>query len=324
MKKLFNLTALTAAAFLALFVAVSCASTATEGDSTPLGETAPPLVLAPPPPPPPPALPPPPPPPPPAQDIPPDTSAPIITVTTSPSLFSPDGDGYNDYLVVGIDVISPSEIYSWHIEIREPNPPYNLFSSWDGLGMPPSELLWDGYSTDGELVQSAMQYHFSIRVTNVYNNFTVYQGTIWIDVLVIREGDILRVIVPAIIFAANRGDFAGLDEDIIENNDRILTRVAEVLNHFDTYSVLIEGHANPTTPPGTAARTNEERGTARDIGLQPLSEERARAVQEYLVRLGVERERLSYVGMGGTRTVVEYEDRDNWWKNRRVEFILVR
>jgi outer membrane protein OmpA-like peptidoglycan-associated protein len=38
----------------------------------------------------------------------------------------------------------------------------------------------------------------------------------------------------------------------------------------------------------------------------------------------VNRNRLSAIGMGGKRPVVRYEDHDNWWKNRRVEFILIK
>jgi outer membrane protein OmpA-like peptidoglycan-associated protein len=45
-------------------------------------------------------------------------------------------------------------------------------------------------------------------------------------------------------------------------------------------------------------------------------------VLNYLVGLEVDPERLTAVGMGGTRILVEFTDRDNWWKNRRVEFIL--
>jgi outer membrane protein OmpA-like peptidoglycan-associated protein len=30
------------------------------------------------------------------------------------------------------------------------------------------------------------------------------------------------------------------------------------------------------------------------------------------------------VGRGGTQPVVKWEDRVDWWKNRRVEFILVK
>jgi outer membrane protein OmpA-like peptidoglycan-associated protein len=47
-------------------------------------------------------------------------------------------------------------------------------------------------------------------------------------------------------------------------------------------------------------------------------------VMNKLIEFGVARSRLSSVGMGGTRTVVDPGDRDNTWKNRRVEFILIK
>ena len=39
---------------------------------------------------------------------------------------------------------------------------------------------------------------------------------------------------------------------------------------------------------------------------------------------GVNSSRLSTVGRGGTQPVVPRSDRNNWWKNRRVEFILIK
>jgi len=218
-------------------------------------------------------------------------------------------------------------IHGWHIQIREPHPPFLLFSEWHGDGCPSEEeIIWDGLSATGELVQSATDYHFGISIVDIFGNTAETRGTISIDVLVHREeGDVLRVIVPSIVFAPNTGEFIeGLNSEISANNAFILNRIAEVLQRFDTYRVKVEGHANPTTPPNTRARTDEERGTRREIGLQPLSEERARAVMRYLISRGVEAERLSAVGMGGTRTVADFTDRDNWWKNRRVEFILER
>jgi outer membrane protein OmpA-like peptidoglycan-associated protein len=53
-----------------------------------------------------------------------------------------------------------------------------------------------------------------------------------------------------------------------------------------------------------------------------LSEQRAQAVVGILVQNGVSRSRLSAIGRGGTRALVNYQDQDNRWKNRRVEFIL--
>jgi outer membrane protein OmpA-like peptidoglycan-associated protein len=138
-----------------------------------------------------------------------------------------------------------------------------------------------------------------------------------------EEKGLLRIIVPSIIFAPDTGELdKGLPPDIAASNDRILKRIADVLNYFGTYRVKIEGHANPVYPPNSRRRADEERGTARILGLQPLSEKRAKAVVEYLVSLGVDRSRLSAIGMGGKRVRVNFADRNNWWKNRRVEFIL--
>jgi outer membrane protein OmpA-like peptidoglycan-associated protein len=250
-------------------------------------------------------------------------SPPVITISLSPQPFSPDGDGVDDELTVNLDVVSASEVRTWHIEIREPVAPYNLFSEWRGEGMPPETLVWDGLSSDGELVQSASDYNFALMVSNMYDH-SIYQGKIKVDVLVRREGDILRVIVPSIVFAPNSAEFIkGLDTEIAENNEMILQRIAEVLNRFPTYTIEVEGHANPTTPVGNQRNTEETKGLYRgDIGLQPLSENRAKAVVSYLSSHGVDASRLLPKGVGGTRTVVDYTDKDNVWKNRRVEFIL--
>jgi len=287
--------------------------------------------------------PPPPPPPPPEEEPeevpepeeePPDTSPPEISVVISPQPFSPDGDGVDDILHVKIKVESASPVQNWHIEIHEPEPPYLTFSEWSGDGMPPESLTWDGLSNEGELVQSASDYQFVLTVTNQYDTGT-YKGPIAVDVLVKREGEVLKVIVPSIVFAPNSAEFIkGLAPAVAENNDKILRRIAEVLNKFNTYRVRVEGHANPTTAPGTKARASEENGTKTVKGLKPLSEERAKAVVNYLVNLGVDRNRLTPEGVGSARTIVGYfkEDekgkptkklnKDNWWKNRRVEFIL--
>jgi len=120
-----------------------------------------------------------------------------------------------------------------------------------------------------------------------------------------------------IAFAPNIGTFAGLTHGERTTNERILRLVAEALMRIDGHVVLhLEGHANPTTPPNTALRAEENHV------LQSLSEQRARTVLEYLVGLGVDRSRLSAVGMGAAGIIVQYEDRDNWQRNRRVEFVV--
>ena len=61
------------------------------------------------------------------------------------------------------------------------------------------------------------------------------------------------------------------------------------------------------------------------IDLHGLTRQEAEIrVRDFLIRNGVDGSRLSTVGMGGTKPVVERADRENWWKNRRVEFILIK
>jgi len=325
MKRVIALTLIILAAFLAVSIITACKT------SPPAVEEPEEAVVPPPEPPPPPE----PEPVPEPEEEPPDTSPPELSVILSPQPFSPDGDGVDDILNVRIKVQSASPVQNWRIEIREPEPPYLLFSEWSGDGSPPASLTWDGLSHEGELVQSASDYQFVLTVTNQYDTGT-YKGPISVDVLVRREdGDVLRVIVPSIVFAPNSADFIkGVTPAQAENNDKILRRIAEVLNKYNTYRVKVEGHANPTTAPGTKARANEENGTKNVKGLKPLSDERAKTVVDYLVNLGVQRERLTPIGLGSARTIVGYfkEDdkgkptkalnKDNWWKNRRVEFIL--
>ena len=295
------------------FIIASCGSTPPPAQPAVPEPSAPaPQPPAPAPAPPPPA---PPAPPPPAPQ---PSGPPQISVSLSPRYFSPDGDGVDDQLYVSINLRGETPIAEWKIEITEPEPPYLLFSEWSGKGNPPAQIVWDGRSTKGELVQSAMDYPFTVTATNILGLSSTYKGVIETDVLVIREGNQLRVQVPSIVFGSNSGGFTGLDGNTISNNDAILRRVALVLNKFGTYKVTVEGHANSTATTESARRLEQERE------LQPLSQQRAQYVMDYLDRLGVSRSRLTAVGIGGARPLAPYSDRDNWWKNRRVEFILVK
>ena len=121
-----------------------------------------------------------------------------------------------------------------------------------------------------------------------------------------------------VFFAPNIGDFGGISTATKRDNDAVLRLVTDYLKANPGASVRIEGHANPTTPPGTRERTAENPELLR------LSEQRARTVMDALVSMGVDRSRLSIVGFGGSRIVVVFEDRANWHQNRRVEFVTGR
>jgi hypothetical protein len=244
--------------------------------------------------------------------------APELDVSLSTRFFSPDGDGVDDQLFITVNCRDESPIAEWKLAIMEPEQPNQIFFEQSGKGNPPGQIVWDGRSSKRALVQSATDYPFTLTVKNVHGLSSTRQGLIRVDVLVMREGNQLRMQVSSIVFGSNTGGFAGLSEETLARNDYTLKRIAQILNKFNDYTVTVEGHANYTATTEAGKRREQERE------LRPLSAQRARFVADYLVKLGVDRSRLTAVGIGGDRPIVKFEDRDNWWKNRRVEFILVK
>ncbi len=252
-------------------------------------------------------------------------TAPQLTVRTAPRYFSPDNDGVDDDLFISLKVASAVPLASWSFEVYDPQNGKAFWSS-SGTSVVTERMVWDGRGNNGELVQSATDYPYVFRVTDTLGMKSEAAGLISVDVLVIRVGDVLKIQVPSIIFRSDNADFKGkdvepkngLDQAIIDNNIRVIKRIAEILNKFKDYTVRIEGHANNVT--GTEA---EETSTANgNIPLVPLSEARAQTVKKMLIEFGVDGSRLTTVGIGGHQPVVPRSDKDNWWKNRRVEFIL--
>ncbi|MDR0475512.1 MAG: OmpA family protein [Treponema sp.] len=243
-----------------------------------------------------------------------DISGPLLSFVSEPEYFSPDNDGVDDELFIYLSAQDVSPIADWSLEIRVPESG-SLFYRIEGRGAPSERIAWNGRSNTGELVQSATDYPYVFTAKDILGNSSAIEGKIGVDVLVVRDGDLLRILIPSIVFRPNYADFVGLSKETVDNNNRIIRRIAQILNKFREYKVKVEGHANPTQPVG-AARNREE------PELKRISEARAKAIVDLLVSNGVARNRLSYIGVGGSRTVVPPEDRFNAWKNRRVEFIL--
>ena len=65
-------------------------------------------------------------------------------------------------------------------------------------------------------------------------------------------------------------------------------------------------------------------GPGADQVLVPLSLSRANSVKDALVKRGIDAGRVSTVGLGASNPVVPNSDLQDRWKNRRVEFILIK
>ena len=91
------------------------------------------------------------------------------------------------------------------------------------------------------------------------------------------------------------------------------------MKKYESYSIRVEGHA---------VRVNwadEKAGEKEEIEeLLPLSADRAETVKKALIQLGISSGRLTAIGLGGRYPVIPHSDLENRWKNRRVEFILIK
>lgn len=240
---------------------------------------------------------------------------PDIDMSVSPLPFSPDNDGMNDTLTINLEALSSLPIEEWSVEISDPRE--NGFKSWSGTGEPPERLLWNGRADDGELVQSAVDYQAVFRVEDSEGNVVEVERVIPTDILVMQDGDVIRIRISSIHFAPFSADLFAIEVDRQDENFRILRRLATILSRYPDYEILIRGHANHILYEDPELKRQEQ-----EMTLIPLSRNRAQAVKEALIILGIDRDRMSVEGVGGAQPVVPFSDKDNVWKNRRVEFIL--
>ncbi len=98
--------------------------------------------------------------------------------------------------------------------------------------------------------------------------------------------------------------------EILEESFDTLDKVAEVMmQHPELTLVEIQGHT---------AKANQPKRTLR------LSQDRAEAVMKYLVKKGVDAERLQAKGYGEEKPIADNETEEGRTQNRRVEFVVVK
>ncbi len=89
-----------------------------------------------------------------------------------------------------------------------------------------------------------------------------------------------------------------------------LNRLVKLMKNKPGMIIEIQGHTEST--PGYESK------------LMLLSEQRAKAVKDYLVLKGIEKERISLKAFGGTKPVADNQTEEGRTKNRRVEFKILK
>ncbi|MBP5601752.1 MAG: OmpA family protein [Treponema sp.] len=237
--------------------------------------------------------------------------------------FTPDGDGTNDEVIIRSDtsrLTKPAE--KWQLTIYDPAG--NVFHKIKGRGGIPEEIKWNGYSDDGELVFSNASYKAVLTATlskqdrkilgtrTAEGSADINTGTIMIK----TEENTWRISVQikTLVFDANAATFDSLTPAQKREIDRALDGVVAKAKAIEGYRVVVEGYANNVSD--TQREHLEE--------LLPLSQARAEAIAAMLVEKGLEQNRVTALGRGGENPIAEWKDQANWWKNRRIEFVITK
>ncbi len=233
--------------------------------------------------------------------------------------FTPDGDGRNDSvkLIPSVKYLE-DEPEEWTLTIYDPHD--NLFRTIKGSGKLPESIEWDGRSDKGELVLSKNTYTAKLSVLPAAKDRQRVGNKTLETEEKIKTGLMLQVIIPGkewkmvvntISFDPDAATSKTLTNDQILSNFETLDEVAEQLKENPEATIIVvEGYANNIS--GTEKENIEE--------LMPLSQKRAEAIVEELVKRGVPREILKADGKGGANPMADRSDPANWYKNRRVEF----
>ena len=236
----------------------------------------------------------------------------VVSAPTRSKKFTPDGDGYED--VVVFDVTSDANEHgggaSWELRVYDPG--NNLFWREKGSGDAPSEYTWTGESLSGDEVESGCLYQYVWYIKSNDGSDGFIPGLISTGIMLKEHDGVLSFSLSSIQFGPDSSEFDNISKEQAQRNYELFDEVAEVLERYADYNVTVEGHANNVT--GTEREHIQE--------LLPLSQARAETVKRELVKRGIKAERITPIGRGSSAMVTRV--RTEWWKNRRVEFIMTK
>jgi outer membrane protein OmpA-like peptidoglycan-associated protein/flagellar hook assembly protein FlgD len=231
-----------------------------------------------------------------------DATPPQTKISFSPPLFSPDADGVNDEVVFTFNVSDDSEIDEWSFKILTPDGK-RVFKEFKGRGAVPSEITWDGVGDNGDTVDSAEEYPLVFEVKDKLGNKSVIRPAV-------LPTDILVEVTPyGYKIRVHSIEFAFGSAEVTPKGLAIIKRVAEKLKKFRGYKIRVEGHTDNVG--------------SYDYNLK-LSKARAESVMRELIKLGIDKDRISAEGFAFDRPIAPNDTEEGRAKNRRVEFLLIR
>lgn len=236
------------------------------------------------------------------------TTIPPLQMNVSPEDFSPDGDGVDDVLKIEINPESVANVEKWNFEVTQGS---KVIHSKNGEGKP-DMLEWDGKTLDGTFVKENDKLEYAVTVKDAYDQTATAKGKISVKrsakpkevakkVEIYEHDDgTIDIAIPTLSFKINSAELINNSK-----NNETLETVYNILidENYEQYKVIITGYVNPDGEEWT----KEEKLLALN---------RAKSVEEFLLKRGIPKNRLIAKNGDGKTENKEY--------NRRVEFLLTK
>ncbi|MFN3411945.1 MAG: OmpA family protein, partial [Exilispira sp.] len=240
-----------------------------------------------------------------------DKTPPKLDLVIKPELFSPDNDGEKDTLYITYSLNDFSDIESYTIRIyrlfedgKKSVKPFKVFQVSKPYGKNIiNQLQWDGKGDEPDLlVDSATDYQLVFTAIDKVGNEINVSQNFTVDILVMKTDLGYKIIINSIEFDLNSAVLK-------KSNYKILDLLIKKLLKFPDYKIIIIGFTDSTGDPNYNLI---------------LSERRAKAVYDYLIKNDIPKSRLEYKGMGIANPIDSNDTEEGRRRNRRVEFYLVK
>ncbi|MCD4812644.1 OmpA family protein [bacterium] len=224
-----------------------------------------------------------------------------VSLSAEPKLFKPQakqGEGVR----FAIAVNGKMKIRSWRLAVFEKSENGKI-KEFQGKGIPPAEILWDGLQADGKSVQGGGVYFGRVTVVSALGTRTVSESSeLQCDVGAYSGQKALSINLVRVRF--KKGD-AVLDEKA----KSVLANAASTLNKYPTdYLLRVHGYCSRKEAAGSE---------------MVLSRNRAETVAAFLAQLAaIPAGKIQVIGRGSVDPIAKGNTAADARKNQRVEVVL--
>lgn len=230
-----------------------------------------------------------------------DDTPPTVQLSLDPDVIMPSKGQKTTLYPMAED---ENGIATWTIKLLDAT--QTVVYAFSGHGYPPESVDWNGKDFENRYLPDAT-YDAQLIVTDTFGN--VGKSNICQVKLITPELRVIQTDRGLKLSFSSKVLFDFDKTNIKPSADKVLKEAVRILNSYVKYDLSVEGH--------TDSYGSYEYN-------QGLSERRAKAVANYLIKAGIDRKRISTVGHGETQPIATNRTSAGRDQNRRVEILILQ